>query len=120
MNFERGNNPIKSMDIGCGRKIKKGDRFTIIFPSTPTNPEFEEEVVAEEDEESHEHRYVEKVDMFGQTEYGGYEVRQVKFISSEGLGTAEMRDNCEFPRWEYTGKPETFMNINPEDGSIIY
>ena len=84
MDFQRGQDPIKSMDIGYKRKIKKGDRFKILFPSTMINPEFEEEVIAEEDEESHNHQYVEKVDMFGQTEYGHYEVRQVKFMGAGG------------------------------------
>jgi hypothetical protein len=113
MNFERTNNPLKSLDIGKDRMLKIGDSFTVHIGDMKVP------VVATSDETRNKHFYMEKTDCFGQKEYTGYEVRQVGYNGSLYIGIAEWRENCEHPKWEHTDHPEDFRKINPEDGSYM-
>jgi hypothetical protein len=117
MEFQRGQDPITTMDLGYSRKLKKGDGFILIIPaimgSYGMNPQREERAIATEAETSHKHWYTEKVDSFGQVERDFYEVRQVRWeIFEVASGWAEMRCNCEFPRWTLTMKPEFEFSLD--------
>lgn len=110
MEFQRGQDPLTALDIGQERKLKKGDKFLLVIPaimgSYGMNPERVEEAVATEDETRHKHWYIEKRTQY-EVERDWYEVRQVKWeIPQVAQGWAEKRDNCEFPKWTFTLKPE--------------
>jgi hypothetical protein len=107
MEFERFKDPIKSMDIGWERKLKKGDKFTLIVPAIKDNPERMEIATAIEEESSHKIHYVEKRGSYGQpAEMDWYEIRQVRWeIPEIASGVAEMTENCEHPRWIFTTNP---------------
>ena len=111
MEFQRGQDPLIALDIGSERKLKKGDKFLLAVPaimgSYGLNPQREEKAIATEDETTHIHRYRENGTPCEIPECEQYEVRQVKWeIFEVASGWAEMRCNCEFPRWTMTGKPE--------------
>jgi len=110
MEFQRGQDPLTALDIGCERKLKKGDKFLLVVPaimgSYGMNPERVEEAIATEDETRHKHWYVEKTSQY-EVERDWYEVRQVKWeIFEVASGWAEMRFNCEFPKRIRVSKPE--------------
>jgi hypothetical protein len=112
MNFERNIDTKEALQIGWNRRLKKGDKFILIVPSYKEIPEQEYIVIATEDETSHDHWYVEKSsrDSNIPDEMDFYEIRQVKWCIPEvSQGYAQMKDNCEHPRW-------IFVN----NGSDIY
>ena len=98
MNFEKSGNPIKSLDIGWNRKLRKGDKFILVVLEMTNQPEREFEAIAKEDETSHDHWYTEK-----SGNMDCYETRQVKWhIPETAQGYAEMRCNDENPRWIFS------------------
>ena len=112
MNFEKGIDPIKALNIGWDRRLKKGDKFLLIVSAMKNQPEREFEVIAIKDEISFQKQYVEKVANIAhgtKTEINLYEIRQVKWhIPETAIGFAEMTDNCEHPRWIYTENPISY------------
>lgn len=102
MNFERGIDPKEALQIGWNRRLKKGDQFILIVPPYKDIKEMQYIATASEDEESHKNWYVEKSsrDPNIPDEMDFIEVRQVKWhIPEVAQGHAQMRDNCEHPRW---------------------
>lgn len=107
MDFERGKDPKETLQVGWNRRLKKGDRFILIVLAYKEHPEMEYIATAIDDETSHKHWYVEKSGRGGDPdEMDWYEIRQVRWeIPETASGYAEMRDNCETPRWIYETNP---------------
>ena len=55
MNFEKSKNPLKSLNLGKDRRLKRGDKFTLVVLEMTNQPEREFEAIAKEDETSHDH-----------------------------------------------------------------
>jgi hypothetical protein len=96
MNFERGQDPLTALDIGCERKLRKGDKFLLVVPaimgSYGMNPERIEEATAIEDE----------ISRFGQNGRAFLHIRQVEWeIFEVASGWAQRIDN----RWTRIDKP---------------
>lgn len=96
MNFERGQDPFKALDIGKERKLKKGDRFLLFVPAIKTNPSRIEEAIATEDEVVSLRFRVTK----DQTE--SFQVRRVRWIIPDvAIGGAIFQGG----QWVFTTEP---------------
>jgi hypothetical protein len=111
MDFQRGLDPKKALNIGWDRRLKKGDEFQLTVPamgSCGLNPERIERAIATEDEES----FICYTKSGRNSKLDGidwYEIRQVKWkIPQVAQGIAEIRNDCEFPKWIFTTKSRIF------------
>lgn len=108
--FKRNLDPIKALNLGWDRILKKGNKFILVVPEMSNQPEREEVVVAIEDETSYKHRYIEKTGRYGESDEVDYiEIRQVKWeIPEVASGYAYMTENCEHPQWTFTTNPRLY------------
>jgi len=91
MEFQRGQDPVKSMNLGKDRILQKYDTFSVIFPETPDQPEFKENAIALSDEETVT-IHVTYRNLIPEHHSGVLIERQVEFSSDNHIGVAAFTD----------------------------